>query len=304
MGDNMNPKVVGATIIGFALVAGAYTVSRFGEPRISSPSDNQIASVQNSTPPQRVVIAVADSDENGIEDWRDAFLTTEITYVEQAPATVYKPPSTITGKTGISLLEGLLNSKLYAPLAPSSDQVAANVVSSLEKEVEIKLFETADIDIMEEWDDVDIKNYANTLAATIYRNSIKDVGNEMLIINEVVRNVKKDQGIKKLEILRDVYKGYRDDSLLIPVPKEFSKAHLDLINTYQAIYEDLAGMAKIDDDPLMTMLHLKRYQGDAQGLVIALQNMFDAIVVHSDLFGPEDPALLFVTFSPDFKLNN
>jgi hypothetical protein len=93
----------------------------------------------------------------------------------------------------------------------------------------------------------------------------------------------------------------RDATLAIPVPAFAAKQHLDLINTYHALYESISAMAISFEDPALTLIRMKRYQDDATGLDFALQNMYQSFEPYASLLGPDDPALLFVIFSPDFN---
>jgi hypothetical protein len=302
MGASLNPKIIGATVVGLALVAGAYATSGFREPLSAVESPSAITNAEGEAPLPRVSIAVYDQDENGIEDWRDSFVTTEINTLS-TPTTTYEAPTTLTGQTGLRLLEGAINSKIYAPFAPNPDEVVTDAVSSVKGRVKMNLLELKDIEIMDEWNNEDVKNYANTLAGVIYKNSVPDIEGEITIVNDILRNEKTER-IAELEVLRDVYMRYRDDSLKIPVPKEFSKAHLDLINTYQAIYEDIDGMTKVKEDPLLALLYIRRYDSDVNGMVLAINNLHQAFSEYENLFSPEDPALLFSAFNIKFNLSN
>lgn len=300
MQGQFNPKIVGATIVGFALVAGAYTVSNFGK---SIQSAEQMASVQPAAAPQRVSIAVTDSDNNGIEDWRDAFVTTEPIRLDQTSSSSYTLPDTLTGQMSINFMEGVIRSREYGPFGSSQEEIIQNTISGLGQATDVKLYDTPDISIMDDWDDQDIVNYANTVAATVYRHSIPDLEGELSILHEIV-TTKDEARLTELRSLVEVYRGYRDDTLLIPVPAFLAKEHLDLINTYHAIHNDIEAMTKVFDDPAVTLLRLKRYQDDASGLAYALQNMYLALEPHAALFTVDDPAVLFIMYSPNYQLTN
>ena len=53
------------------------------------------------------------------------------------------------------------------------------------------------------------------------------------------------------------------------------------------------------DDPAFALLRLKRYEDDATGLSLALENMLIGLVDYSHLFSANDPAMLFIIFSPN-----
>ncbi len=66
MNSYQNPKVLGAFLVGFAIVAGTYVYATFGKPRLTAPQ--QAATVAEAAP-TRVFIPVTDNDIDGVEDW-------------------------------------------------------------------------------------------------------------------------------------------------------------------------------------------------------------------------------------------
>lgn len=295
MQGQINPKIVGATILGFALVGGAFTASN-----LTTPKEFPTAAAVVTAAPQRDSLTVADNNSNGIEDWRDEFVTSKPIVVDVA-TTSYVLPDTITGKMSVDFLENILQSKGNGPFGNTKEDIIENTVTDLTKEVERKIYDTPDISIITQYNDTDVINYANTVAATVYSNSIPGMEGELSILYDILENDNKDR-IPELKKLVGVYENYRDDTLKIPVPALMVKQHLDLINTYQAIYEDISAMMLILDDPIVTLLYLKRYQDDATGLAYAFQNIYKAIEPYSDNFGKDDPAVFFGIFSPDFQI--
>lgn len=296
MKGNINPKILGSTVIGFALVAGAYTISHFGEPhRTYQPAD-----IHSAVSTERVAIAVADSNNDGIEDWQDEFITSKAVVLNQASST-YTTPDTLTGQMSVGFMENIIRARGYGPFGSSDDEIIKNTIDVLSSETSNSLYDIPDIIIMDEWDDQDIVNYANTAAATLYRNSVPDLEGELEILHDIVTNNNVSR-MAELQTLAEVYRGYKDDTLKIPVPKFLVKEHLDLINTYNAILFDIEGMTLAFDDPAVTLLRLKRYEDDATGLVYALQNMYRALEPYSNHFSVDDPAILFTAFSPDYQI--
>lgn len=296
MEGNSHPRIIGACIVGCALVAGAYVASNFGASWFNA---SQPAAVTTETTP-RVAIAVTDNDNNGIEDWRDEFITTEPIILPQA-TTTYTPPDTLTGQLGVNFFEGYLRSKTYGPFGSSREEIINDTVDTLSTETAHDLYDTPDITILDTWTDEDIVTYANTLALAITNNNNADIiEGELLILYDIVTNDHTER-LPELIALSETYQGMRDDTLNIPVPAILIKQHLDLINTYHALHKDIDAMTLAIDDPAFALLRLKRYEDDARGLSIALENMYDSLVPYSDLIQPEDPALLFVLFSEEYK---
>lgn len=300
MKGNINPRVVGATVIGFALVAGAYLVGNFGE----SSAELQQANIQQTTPVQRVAIEVVDNDGNGIEDWRDEFVTTEPVVLDAvSPTTTYEAPDTLTGEMGINFMQNILYARGYGAFGRTDEEVIDDTVNVLARETAHELYDTPDITIIDEWNDEDIKNYANTAANIIFENSVPNMDSELIILRDILQ--RQDQSrMAELRTLAEVYKNYRDQTLLLPVPAFLVKEHLDLINTYHALHKDIEAMTLVLDDPAFTLLRLKRYEDDATGLAYALQNMYLALEPHADLFVVADPAAMFTVFGPNYQLPN
>jgi hypothetical protein len=285
-----NQKIVGAFVIGTALVAGAYTIAHFGNPRLSQPSAVQIAKA-----PPRISVAVSDNDQNGVEDWRDAFVSAEPIILDDLNAS-YTAPTTVTGRLGITFFEDIIRAKNYGPLGRSETEVIADAVNELSEETNQTLFGMKDISILEDWSDDDIRNYGNAMAGVITRNNQEGMDSEVDILNDIMMRGKTER-LAELKIIASVYKNMRDESLLVPVPKLFLKQHLDLINTYDAIYKDIYAMTLSLEDPAVALLRIKRYEDDALGFSIALANMYDALEAHATLFSASDPALLFANFN-------
>ena len=287
-----NQKILGAFVIGLALVAAAYIAANFSVPGMQQPSN-----ATASKAPLRTAITVTDNDQNGVEDWRDAFVTTEPIMIGESNAT-YTQPTTITGKLGITFFEDIIRAKNYGPFGQTQEQVIADTVTELSTETNQVLYGVDDISILDTWNDADIKNYGNAMAGVILKNNQENLESELVILNDIVVHGKTDR-ISELKILAGIYKNMRDESLLIPVPRMFLKQHLDLINTYEAVHKDIYAMTFSLEDPAVALLRIRRYEDDVLGLAVALQNMYDSLQEYSGLFSANDPALLFASFNSD-----
>jgi len=288
-------KSLGAIIVGFALVGGAYTVNSFGEPAVVMTQQANVV----GTIAQRAPIVISDNDQNGIEDWRDQFLTAEAIVVSVSDEE-YVPPTTLTGRTGIHLAERIVHARTIGKFDVTDDDIIESTVASLNSIAKVTLHGIEDIIVMTDWDEQDIVNYANTVAGVIYENENPDVGYELDILDAILNRGEVER-IDELDARAQVYRATLEDTKLIPVPDFLAKQHIDLINTYLAVTEDVEGMLMSKSDPIITLIHLRRYEDSALAMYYALENMYTALVPHADLFDVTDSALLFVQFSPDYK---
>lgn len=288
--QEQNQKILGAFVVGFALIGGTYTLVNFGEPRLEK------ASVIEGEAATRNPIAVTDNDGNGIEDWRDAFL--DETPIVIAPATTtYTPPTTVTGQMGVQFFEDILLAKNYGPFGRTQEQIVQDTVENLAQNATQTLYGLGDADVMDTWTDEDIRLYGNTMG-TIILNNEKNLGDEVTILYDVLTYNKTDR-LQELQSLSTAYRSMRDSTLSTPVPKPFLKEHLDLVNTYEALYQNVEAMTKSLEDPAVTLIRIRRYEDDALGLTLALENMYRSLVPYSNLFGVNDAATVFNGFNPE-----
>lgn len=293
----INQKIIGAFVVGFALVAGAYTVSNFNAPMIDT-NNEPVYGLAAASAPVRNYIAVTDNDNNGVEDWREEFVNNTPIVVDnnvEGPVQ-YTPPTSITDTIGIQLFQNFLQAKGRGGVGPSTDQVVTNTAELLRSTaVQDYIYKLNQIQVIPVSNDA-IRTYANTLGQILINNNVQSEG-ELVIIQRAMQT-EDPKELEKLEPLINMYKNLRDQTLATPVPAGFEKQHLDLINVYNAVYATLDGMKLAFSDPVVALLRVQRYQDDTKGLQIALQNMYSAFIPHVRLFTENDPASVFLVFSP------
>ena len=295
-----NPKILGAFVVGFALVAFAYTVSNFNVPSVDTKNE-PVYGLGAAPAAARNYIPVTDSDTNGIEDWREEFVSKTPLVFDDAQTegpVQYKPPTSLTDQIGIQMFQSFLQAKGRGNVGPNTQQVVAETAELLRSTaMNDYIFKLNQIQVIGTSDDA-IRTYANTLGQIIINNNVK--GDSDLTIIERAIQTENPKELERLDPLITMYKNMRDQTLATPVPTGFEKQHLDLINVYQAMYSTLGGLKEVYSDPVVALLRVQRYQDDTKGLGIALQNMYNAFVPHVRLFNETDPAFVFLAFSPKY----
>ena len=288
-------------MIGFAIVAGAYVLSNFGEPRTNS-SLTKIESATADAAPMRVFIPTADTDIDGVEDWRDQFITAPAVNLTQDNS-AYEPPKDLTGQLGVSLIEGLLATKAAGPIAKTKDQLLDKTLTELEKiAISDTIYDYKDIVITNDTSDEVIRTYGNAIASIIITQSKPELKHEIILLRDYLVPPKGVVGDPTdLISLATVYKNYRDYTLKTPVPRIFIKQHLDLINVYNALYVNIDTMSKATEDPVLPYVRLKRYEDDVAGLGMSLENMYSAILPYAKVFKQNDAAILLVDYSGEMQ---
>ncbi len=287
-----NPKIVGSFLVGFALVAGAYVTANFGKPRHAAPAAVGVA----TEAPVRAFIPVSDQDEDGVEDWRDQFIEAPAVTLTDETVTDYVPPSTLTGQLGVSLIEDVLRIKAGGPVSKTKEQVVVESVTEItEVSTRDKIYDTRDIIVNDDPSSEAVRAYGNNLASIIMDFNIPGIEGELEQLMTYV-NAPEQFDNTNLLALANMYKNYRDYTRAIPVPRQFIKPHLDLINVYHALHIDINAMAEATTDPMVTLVRLKRYEDDAAGLYFAFSNMHDSLLPYAAVFGANDPALVLASF--------
>ena len=295
MDYSRNPKVIGAFLVGTALVGGVYVVKNFGEPSVPPPVALTASAAEAA--PNRVFIPVTDQDTDGLEDWRDQFVQAPAISVESLDGQNYEKPKTLTRQLGVSLMEGLIAAKGGGAVMRSESQVVADLTEQIGKTAASdKIYELGDITMISSTADDDIRTYGNEMASILINESAPGLESEIILLKNFVE-AGEEADPTDLQTVAAVYKNYRDKSIAIPVPRRFAKQHLDLINVYNAMYKNIDTMTKTTEDPLLPFVRLKRYEEDVQGLSLALNNLYNAIVPHAKVFEMNDPAVLLVNFN-------
>jgi len=292
-----NKKVTGAFLIGFALIAGSYVVSNFGKN-----AEPITANIYTATTPlaPRIFIPIVDSDQNGVEDWREDFVSETPLIIDESTSTVpYEMPTSLTDQVGIQLFQSILEAKAMGKVGPSQTEIIQKAADQLRKTVKDVIYGPNNVTTIP-LSPTAVRTYGNTMAQIILNNNQPDSENELTILDRAVKSEDPEE-LKKLNPLALMYKNLRGQSIATPVPEPFLKQHLDLINTYQALYKNLSDMQLVFSDPVVALMRVKRYQDDAIGLSLALQNIYNMVLPYASVFESNDPAVLFVVFDPNYQ---
>ncbi len=301
-----NQKIIGAFIVGLALVGGAYTISNlsnFGTTGntgsiISSDESNSVYAV-TAKPSTRTYVAVTDADQNGIEDWREEFVPITPIIIDATSTAVasFSLPKTLTDQVGIQLFQSTLRAKGMGNVGPTKSQIVVETADILRNTaIKDTIYDALAITVTEN-SPATIRAYGNAIGQILIANNVVGSEGELVIMQRALQTENPDL-LTKLDPIILMYKNMRNETLATPVPRGFEKQHLDLINVYQAMYATLGGMKLAFNDPVVALLRIKRYQDDATGLGIALQNIYKILVPYANLFTKDDPVIVLLAFSP------
>lgn len=292
----MNPRIFGALIVGSGLVAIAVIGTRFNilgdnQPAATNAQMNVVASAE----PLRQYIPTKDSNNDGVPDWQELLNNTEPLQINESAAD-YQAPDTLTDQFAIEFFEGYVRNKGFGAFAEEPDQLIAQASDNLVAQAQDTLYDTGSINIIPTSPNL-VRTHANAVAQIILDYPLP-VGteNELLIIERAI--VQDDESVlAELDPIIAAYTGMIEDMLSTPVPSNMVKEHLDLLNAYQGIRNTILGMRNSFADPLMGLLRVQRYQDDANGLAIAITNLFEAAYENDASFVAGDAVFSIVMFS-------
>ena len=284
-------RTLTATLFSVALIVGVYIIARGVESPPTALASTESALLQ--------AIATKDSDGDGLSDWEEALYGTSPSIVDtsnlgmtdgeavarglivpisiadispapSSPASADSgglPPApregTLTAafaKTFFALFVKAKQASGGADLSESEmNDVASQALSSLGTALGIAPdFKSAkDITVSGSGADA-LKEFAVNAEAILLKNTSMATTSEINYLKRVVE----DGDATALPYISAIAKVYRDSAIglaVLPVPAELAGDHLALINAMMRMSQISADFAKVNDDPLTTILALKQY---------------------------------------------
>ncbi len=291
-----NRKVVGATLVGGALVLGALVLNNLEQNFTPVVAVGEPVQAISTNIPDRTFIPVVDTNGDGVEDWREEFVVQAPIELPVSTSTVtFEMPTTVTDQVGIQVFESLLKTKANVQFAQSNEAIVERTTDKISGLASDILYTTADIDVIPT-DPVAIRRYVNQMGQSLLSNNVPNSNGELQIVYTALQT-NDPSLIAELEPLAAMYQKLRDEALATPVPERFAVDHLNLINAYHAMYQNINNFKLIFEDPLVALLRVKRYQDDATALALVLNAIYRNTVPFQSLFTDDDPATVFIAFS-------
>lgn len=286
-----NSSVLGAFIVGFAIVAGSYVVTRFGVE--APPPQTQRAAAE--MPTARVALKVTDVNNNGMEDWKEGLLK-EIEPIRPEAEAEYTPPESLTGQFAIQFFQDIVRSKAQRGIGRDAEQVLDDSMSRLAHESRDTLYTRGDINVVADSTEAH-RMYMNAAARIFVEQNRAGLEHELVAFQRALKS-KDEADYADIQKKAQMYETMRDAFLALPVPAYFVAVHLDFINVLNALHHDLDAMVHAEADPLYALLRVRRYEGDATALAHTFRNMYHAIDGTEVVVYEDDPGVIFFAFAP------
>jgi hypothetical protein len=282
-------RIAGAFLIGGILVVGSFVIASEKKAAQKNAALAAVATIERNH------IQITDENEDGVPDWQDSLQKNEPIVVSEATST-YEAPTTVTGKFALSFFEDFMRSKNYGAFGDTQEELIAKATAALSKQAADELFTKDDLIVTPKTDSATLKAYGNYIAS-IPLSQKSGTESEAIILQDALR-YDDPARLKDLEPIALAYTNMVKLMLETPVPVIYVNEHLDLLNAYNALREDVKGMQKLEEDPMYTFLRLKRYEDDVAGLANAVTNIFNKLYLESEIrWNDGEPVTLLMQFT-------
>lgn len=287
---NSRVRIGGALVLGAIIIGGAFYVRGKEESPVLGTID-----VGKSTP--RGEVALVDADNDGVSDWEESLRTLSLqkastTAGEIAGASVDYNPTTVTERFAQDFFENYLETSASGVLtAENQEAFLTSSIATLAPDIADKLYTNADI-VLGGSSSEDLRAYGNIIADITIQNSAGNTESELLIFQRAVEGQNPDD-FAELTNIANAYNGMLTDTLKVAVPEALADEHLALINAYAAVASNVHAMATMNDDPLLALLRVKRYDTDVAALQSALSGIYHYLYLNNVRFGEGEPGAIF-----------
>lgn len=292
----MNQRVLGAVMIGVALVAAAFVVSRFGaapQPQAVIQNTDPSVSVVAASAPQKQYIPTEDSNGDGIPDWQELLIQSDT--IELAETVTYEEPETLTDQFAVEFFEGYVRNKGFGEFSNDPETIVQTASADLVAQARDALYSESDITMTVSSPEA-IRAHANAIATIIAESALPaGTPNEVDLMEQVIAT-NNFELLVALDPIITNYDGMITKMIATPVPTQAVKEHLDVLNAFQAVHNDIVAFQEMNVDPLYSLLRLQRYQDDVQGMVVAISNLFNQARAIGAPLQSTDPVFSVFTF--------
>lgn len=273
--------------VGVILIGGSFYVSASGE---TVPGD--VTAITPSAP-ERQYIKPSDSDGDGISDWAEELLRDrESLSRDLDPAQEYVLPSTLTGRFSIKFFQDYLTQKGLGSSGEDKDELAKKAIEILEREAKDRIYTLDDITLSLDDSPEARKAYGNRIAAITADYDVPSKLDEIEILNRALQS-ENPKRLEELDPIIQSYKNYFEETKKTPVPPGLARQHVDLLNVYNALLNDITAMRYMFEDPLLGTIRFKRYNDDVAGLVYVYYNIDRTLKRTGVSYSEDEPGAMF-----------
>ncbi len=269
-------RIITGIFLSTAIVAGALVIQGNHNKNIQQNVDDTVPVVVG-TAPDRTAIPIADSNGDGVPDWQEALLATTPIAVPTTASSTYTGPDTLTEQFSLEFFERMVRSENSGVFGQSPEALVAASSQALIAEASDELITASAITVSNDTSVAALSRYGESIAAIMITYSEANPVNEVLVLEAAMQS--QDEAVlAALDPKIAAYTAFLEETKKVIVPATMTQEHLNLLNSYQAILNDIIAMRGAFTDPMLALLRLKRYQDDMLGLQVSITNLYESLL--------------------------
>lgn len=296
-------RVGGAILLALCIVTGAYFLR--GDATASTDLEDPRTFV--AAVPLRTYQETKDTDGDGLRDWFEELSGTDPRENDAnkpgsslaSPTTTPFVMDTETDKFAISFMETMLEANREGLTEAERVKIVDGSLRQFRSLNEDTQHGRVDIKIIEDRSAESIRAYGNAAAQPIivHGENTEQTETELVLLGLALQEDDASH-LKDLAFIEGRYEKMVADLLKIPVPESVIDDHLLLINSLQAMKDDVAGFRKTFEDPLMSYVRFKRYTSDVAGLTKAIEGIRGTLERSRVVYQNDEVGAFFFSIRP------
>ncbi len=265
-------RILVAILLGAIIVTAAILLKT--DTQTKTNETQEVAVVNNVI--KRKPIKTLDGNNNGVPDWQETIIKNEALQVASATST-YEAPDTLTEKFALDFFQDMVNSKQYGAFGADTEELVQKASNELAQEAQDELITQKDINISSNNSIKALNQYGEAVARIIFIYEETTSESEISVLEKALRS-KNPESLKVLEKKITYYENILRETKKLHTPSLLTYEHLRLLNSYQAILNDIKAMKDAFDDPMKALLRIKRYKDDVQGLNQSIIDVYTTLL--------------------------
>ncbi len=318
-------SIIIASVSGLLLIGGAYIATHplsFSAKETYDPEKNTPSLLRSENFKK---ISEIDSDSDGLKDWEESLWKTDPKNPDTdsdgtpdgeevktgrnpsvaGPNDIFEKPTIrqnasstestrVTDRFSQEFFLRYLEEKRAAggTLGPAEQQkIIEGLIEGKNLTPEYRLHTSTELRLIEGGGAGTLKKYGDDMGVALIRN-IKNSEDIIEILDRVITKNDPEE-LKKIADYAESFEAIIKESILVSVPKEAVIIQLDILNSYERIYENLKGMSALYNDPILALAHIKEYTTSAEALTGALYSLASFFDAKGILFTDRDAGYIF-----------
>ena len=260
-------RIIAALLVGSAVIGTALWLNLTKQTK--TPLTTQNGTVVVATP-VRENLPSTDSNDDGVPDWADILIGDTIELDTDTNNT------TVTGTIANDIYDALIATE-EAGRVLNVDEFIAEQVEQAEEQMRDQEFTRHDV-VLGTDDSLAAQHAYGVRVAEIMlnANASADLPDELTLLSRALRT-QDELTLGKLDTVISDYDNMLQAMLTVRVPPSLVIEHVQFLNVYQALRNDIRAFRNVFEDPVLALVRLERYYYDAAALYTAITSLYQKL---------------------------